>query len=61
MEERIEGAGTDVISVVRQFFHHSEAEDGLMGSVDEHVDADQPMVKFALMTSHNFEYIVILP
>jgi len=52
VQERVESAGTDAITVVFQFVHHCEPEDGLVRGVDQHVNTNQSVIEFALMISH---------
>jgi hypothetical protein len=58
MQEGIEGAGADAIAVVGELVHHGEAEDGLVRGVNQHMDANEAVIEFALVTRHTFEYTV---
>lgn len=41
VEKRVEGACSDAVSVVLQFFHHGQAEDWLMRSMQKHMNPYQ--------------------
>jgi len=56
MKERIEGAGPNPVTVMLQLSHHSQPEDGLVRGMDEHVDANEPVVEFPLVIPHTIEY-----
>ena len=56
MEEWIERPGPDTIPVMHQLFHHGEAEDRLVQGMDEDVNANEPVIEFALVTGHTIEY-----
>lgn len=58
VEERVEGSGADAIAVVGELVHHGQAEDGLVRGMDQHMDANEAVVEFALVTRHRIEYIV---
>lgn len=54
VQQRVESARADAVTVVGEFLHHCQAENGLMRGVQKHVEADQPGVEFALkMFGHN--------
>ena len=52
MQKRIECAGADAIAVMREFLHHGESEDGLLRSVQQHVDANESIEKLAFLVCH---------
>src|SRR5579875_1000976 len=52
----IERTRTDAIAVMRQLRHHLHAEDRLLGRMQQHVNADQPIIEFAPMVRHRNEY-----
>jgi hypothetical protein len=56
MQERIECAGADAVAVMREFLHHGEPEDGLLRSVQQHVDADETVEELALLIYHKNKY-----
>ncbi len=56
MQKRIERAGTDVIPVVLQLLHHCQSKDGLMHSVQQHVNADEAVEEFPLLVRHVNNY-----
>jgi hypothetical protein len=49
VEERVEGSGADMVAVTCEFVHHGGAEDGIMESVHEDVDADETGKQVAMM------------
>ena len=48
-KQRIKRAGADAVAVAREFFHHAEAEDGLLDGVMEDVEADQAGIEVAIV------------
>jgi hypothetical protein len=48
LEQRIHAAGTDAVSVMREFFDHSETEDGTLHRVMQDVETDQARVQVAI-------------
>lgn len=56
MQKRIECARTDAVAVMREFLHHGESEDGLLRSVQQHVDADETVEELALLIYHKNKY-----
>jgi hypothetical protein len=41
---------------MREFFHHGQAEDGLLRGVEQHMDANQPGEKFPPAIVHWVHY-----
>ena len=56
MQKGIECAGADAVAVMREFLHHGESEDGLLRSVQQHVDADETVEELALLIYHKDKY-----
>jgi hypothetical protein len=50
VQERVEGSWTYSIAMMFQFFHHSQAKQGLMSGVNQHMDANQTCKDFSLMS-----------
>jgi len=56
MEQRVEGTGTDPIAVVRELLHHRQAKDGLLCSMEQHVDAYESEEQFPPVILHSIHY-----
>lgn len=52
MQERIQRSRSNAITVMRQLLHHREAEDGLVRSMRQNMDAYETKKKFSLMIGH---------
>lgn len=50
VEQRVQGAGTDAVSVVGELLHHREAEDRLVRGMQQDVDADESEIEFPLFS-----------
>jgi hypothetical protein len=59
MQQRIQRTRPDPVAVMRKFLHHRQTENRLMRGVHQHMDANQPVIKFALRSRHTYEYTVI--
>lgn len=53
MQERVEGSGANVVSMMRQLFHHGQSKDRLVRRVHQHVNPYQPEKQFPLLFQHN--------
>jgi hypothetical protein len=49
VEQGVEGSGTDAVAVMLKFLHHRQAEDGLVGRMDEHMNPDESKKEFPLL------------
>ena len=56
MKQRIECARADAIAMMRELFHHAQAEEGLMAGMQEHMDANEAGVELALAVIHRDNY-----
>jgi hypothetical protein len=45
----VESSGADFVTVAAKLFQHAQTEDRFLASVMEHVQADQPGVKIAIV------------
>jgi hypothetical protein len=52
MQERVERSRADTIPMMCQFLHHGQSEDWLLGSVYEHVNANESREQIPLMPLH---------
>jgi hypothetical protein len=52
MQKGVESSRPDAIPVMRQFFHHRKAEDGLLRRMHEYMNPYQPEKEFSLVTRH---------
>jgi hypothetical protein len=56
MEEGVKRSRADAIAVMLQLLHHGQTEDWVMRRMDQHVDPNEPVIKFALMIDHRIDY-----
>ena len=56
MQKGIKRAWSDAVAMVLEFLHHGKTEDGLMGSVKQHMDADEAIEEFAFLIRHENNY-----
>lgn len=59
MQERVECAGADSVTVMRELIHHGQPEDLLMRGVDKHVNSNEPVVELPVVIRHRIEYTSI--
>lgn len=59
MKKRVERARPDAIAVLREFFHHRQAEDRLVAGMQQYVNANQAIKKFPLGILHTKHYTPI--
>jgi hypothetical protein len=52
VQERVQRAGTDPISVVPELLHHRESEDILVSCVNEHMNPNETGEQLSLMLDH---------
>lgn len=52
VEQRVESAGADPITMMRKFFHHRHPEDGFVRGMDEHVNANEPVKELPALIRH---------
>jgi hypothetical protein len=60
VQQGIEGPRPDAVAMVRKFLHHRQPKDGLVGCVNENVNADEPVQQLSLTGAHRDHYNVIL-
>ncbi len=53
MQKGVEGSGADAIPMMRKFFHHREAEDGLVRRMDERMNPNETEEESSLEIRHN--------
>lgn len=59
VEQRVQRARPNAVAMMRELFHHRQAEDRLMARVQQHVNADQAVKQFALVTFHWRHYTAV--
>ena len=53
MQEWVEGARANAISMMRQLLHHGQSKDWLMGSMHQYMNPYESEVEFPLLFQHN--------
>lgn len=56
VQQRIECARADAVTMVRKLIHHRESKDGLVRRMHQHMHPNESVEKFALLTCHVNQY-----
>lgn len=59
VKKRVKRPGSNAIAMLPQLLHHCQTENGFMRGVEKHMDANQAVKEFPLVTVHRNHYTAI--